>query len=245
MSSGATAVAVLSPFVGIAGTLGGAWLNQHFNERHRDREGKTAERNRAEKLAHELFEAVSELHLALRTYVPQHNAWQPKLMLLGVAFLEYSAGKASGGYANGTAQAGRLIFDTYQREMAAAVGIQVPLQRVLAASAQATTFPDEKVRTAALELGRVAADAGTAYGLDNLWRGKQAAAARQDADALLYAALGEMVTVVNDYLRPKPEVRKASRWRRTRRPSRFTKRRSRQKSVEPPLAPAGRINQGG
>jgi hypothetical protein len=153
-----------------------------------------------EQLAHELFEAVGALHMALRMHLPVHNTWRPRLMSLGTAFLEYMAAKSTGGHALGMAHAARVAVEANQRELAAAIALQAPLQRVLAASARATTLADGEVREAALKLAQVAAESGEAYAQDNLWRPTKAKAARENADAALYAALDELLTVVRAHL---------------------------------------------
>lgn len=137
--------------------LGATWLTYRFGERQRARErarDKVASTNKKiEELGQELFEAVGALHLALRVYVPAHNSWQPKLMTLGSAFLEYMAAKTTSGHALGAAQLGRVAIGANQRELAAAMGLQAPLQRVLAVAGRAAVLADGEVREAALSSG--------------------------------------------------------------------------------------------
>ncbi|MFG1722772.1 hypothetical protein ACGFII_29515 [Micromonospora chalcea] len=203
-------------------TLGAAWLTNRFGERQRARErarDKVASTNKKiEELGQELFEAVGALHLALKAYVPAHNSWQPKLMTLGSAFLEYMAAKTTSGHALGAAHLGRVATEANQRELAAAMGLQAPLQRVLAVAGRAAMLADGEVREAALKLGQVAAESGQAYGHDNLWRPKKAKAARDQADTELYAAMDVLMTAVKAHLSPAVETRR-SRRPRLRRPA--------------------------
>lgn len=197
-------------------TLGAAWLAYRFGERQRARErarDKVASTNKKiEELGQELFEAVGALHLALRVYVPAHNSWQPKLMTLGSAFLEYMAAKTTSGHALGAAQLGRVATEANQRELAAAMGLQAPLERVLAVAGRAAVLADGEVREAALKLGQVAAESSQAYGQDNLWRRKKAKAARDRADAELYEAMDVLLTAVKAHLSPAVETPRRS-WR--------------------------------
>ncbi|MFJ6951557.1 hypothetical protein [Micromonospora aurantiaca (nom. illeg.)] len=195
--------------------LGATWLTYRFGERQRARErarDKVASTNKKiEELGQELFEAVGALHLALRVYVPAHNSWQPKLMTLGSAFLEYMAAKTTSGHALGAAQ---VAIGANQRELAAAMGLQAPLQRVLAVAGRAAVLADGEVREAALKLGQVAAESGQAYGQVNLWRPGKAKAARDQADAELYEAMDVLLTAVKAHLSPAVET--PQRWWRLR-----------------------------
>ena len=90
-------VDVLPQIVLVSGTLGGVVLTHRFGERQRARERArdtvSSTNKKIEELGQELFEAVGALHLALRVHVPAYNSWQPKLMTLASAFLEYMAAK--------------------------------------------------------------------------------------------------------------------------------------------------------
>jgi hypothetical protein len=189
----------------ITAGLGGVRLTQRYNERQRAREKASALNTKIEETTRELFEAVSELHLALSTHQPVHNTWQPRLMLLGSAFLELMAGKQSGGLALGMAQAGRLAVEANQRELLAAQELKAPMQRVMAAAARVALLPDGDVRNAAVRLAEAAAEAGQAYGRDNLWQRAKATTAREQADAALLAALGDLVEAASSHLHPQKE----------------------------------------
>jgi hypothetical protein len=197
-------------FAVVAG-LGGVVLTQRYNARQRDRERVSAANAKIEAVTQELVEAAGELHLALLTYQPVHNTWQPRLMVLGSAFLEFMAGKQTGGVAIGTARSAQIAVEANQRELLAAQALQLPMQRVMAAATRASLqLPAGPVRDAALRLSEVAAEAGQAYGLDNLWQRKKATAARAQADKALYAALRELIDAANTHLHPTAEKR---RWR--------------------------------
>jgi len=200
--------------------VGGVVLTQRYNDRQRARERVSAANAKVEETTRELFEAVSELHLALSTYQPVHNTWQPRLMVLGSAFLEFMAAKETGRFALGVAQAGRIAVEENQRGLLAAQELKVPLQRVMAAAARAALLPDSTVRAAALRLGGAAAEAGRAYGQDNLWRRQKATAAREQADAELFAALAALVDAAGTHLHPQDPPRRG--W-----PSRVIQRRRR------------------
>lgn len=227
-----TAIEALSPVLpqivtavgAVAAGLGGVRLTQQYNERQRARERASASNAKLEETTRELFEAISELHLALSTYQPVHNTWQPKLMTIGSAILELMAGKESGNLALGMAQAGRVAVEANQRELLAAQALKVPLQRVMAATARASLLPDSDVRSAAVRLAEVAAEAGQAYGRDNLWQPKKSAAAREQADTALFVALGELVEAASNHLHP-PEEKRRRMW-----PLRLIRRRDRQPS---------------
>ncbi|MEU4481958.1 hypothetical protein AB0F68_28415 [Micromonospora sp. NPDC023966] len=115
-----------------------------------------------------------------------------------------------------------------QRELLAAQALKVPMQRVLAAAARASLLPDGDVRNAAMRLGEIAAEAGQAYGQDNLWKRGEATAARAQADAALFAALRELVDAASSHLHPQEQPR--WRW-----PLRLT---SRRRDGEQPAAAA-------
>ncbi|WP_141722529.1 hypothetical protein [Micromonospora aurantiaca (nom. illeg.)] len=206
--------------------LGAVVLTQRYNERQRARERDSVTNTKIEETTRELFEAVSELHLALTTYQPVHNTWQPRLLLLGSAILEFMAGKQSGGLALGAVQAGRIAVEANERELLAAQALKAPMQRVLAAAARASLLPDGDVRNAAMRLGEIAAEAGQAYGQDNLWKRGEATAARAQADAALLAALRELVDAASSHLHPQEQPR--WRW-----PLRLT---SRRRNGEQPAA---------
>jgi hypothetical protein len=180
--------------IAVAGTLGGVGLTQRYNERHRSRERAAATTAKVEELARALFESVTAPHLALSTHLPQHNSWRPRLMTLGSAVLEYTAAKSSAGHPLGMAQVGRIVLAAQQREVLAAEGLRVPLERVVAGAARAALLPGGDVREAALRLVQGAAESAQAYGQDNLWHPKSATAAREKADAELNAALDELTT---------------------------------------------------
>jgi len=211
-----SAAAVLAPvlpqlvtggFTVVAG-LGGVVLTQRYNARQSARERASAAKAKVEEVVRELFEAVGELHLALSTYQPVHNTWQPRLMVLGSAFLEFMAGKENGGLAAGTARGAQIAVEANQRELLAAQVLHVPIQRVMAAAARAALLPDGAVRDAALQLSEAATAAVQAYGMDNLWQRKKATAARQQADTALYAALRDLIDAANAHLHPHAESRR-------------------------------------
>jgi hypothetical protein len=189
-------------FAVVAG-FGGVVLTQRYNARQRDRERASAANAKIEVVTQDLVEAASELHLALLTYQPIHNAWQPRLMVLGSAFLEFMAGKQNGGVATGVARGAQIAVEAQQREQLAAQALQTPASRVMAAATRASLqLPAGAVREAALRLSEVAMEAGQAYGLDNLWQREKATAARARADAALYAPLRDLIDAANAHLHP-------------------------------------------
>jgi hypothetical protein len=171
--------------IAVAGTLGGVGLTQRYNERQRARERAAATTAKVEELARELFESVTSLHLAVSTHLPQHNAWRPRLMTLGSAMLEYTAAKSSGGPPARHGPGRSIVLAAQQREILAAEGLRVPLERVAAGAARAALLPGGDVRDAALRLVQAAAESAQAYGQDNLWHRKSATAAREKAGAEL------------------------------------------------------------
>lgn len=207
----------------ITAGLGGVHLTQRYNERQRARERASALTTKLEETTRELFEAVTELHLALSMHQPMHNTWQPRIMTLGSAFLELMAGKQSGNLAFGMAQAGRIAVEANQRELLAAQALKTPMQRVMAATARASLLPDSDVRNAAIRLADAAAEVGQAYGHDNLWQRAKATTAREQADAALFAALAELVEAASSHLHPPEEGPQR------RRPLRLTRRQHRDK----------------
>ncbi|MFG3423187.1 hypothetical protein [Micromonospora sp. NPDC048063] len=201
----------------VTGAFGAAALTQRFNQRQRARERASAANAKIEEVTQELFEAVGALHLSLSTHQPAHNAWQPRLMMLGSALLEFMAAKDSDGFALGAARAGRIAVEANQRELLAAETLRAPLNRVLAAASRAALLPDGAVRAAALHLGEVAAESATAYGQDNLWQRKKATAAREEADAALFAALRGLIDAASAHLYPQEQPRRLWRSRILRR----------------------------
>ncbi|MEU8819368.1 hypothetical protein [Actinoplanes sp. NPDC048796] len=197
-------------FAVIAG-LGGVVLTQRYNARQRDRERTSAANAKIEAVTQELVEAAGELHLALLAYQPVHNAWQPRLMVLGSAFLEFMAGKQTGGMAIGTARGAQIAVEANQRELLAAQALLAPMRRVMAAATRASLqLPVGPVRDATMRLSEVATEAGQAYGLENLWQRRKATVARAQADTALYAALRDLIDAANAHLHPDTEKR--HRW---------------------------------
>jgi hypothetical protein len=119
------------------------------------------------------------------------------------------AAKQGRSLALGMARAGRIAVEANQRELLAAEALRVPLQRVMAAAARAALLPDGDVRDAALRMGAAAAEDGKAYGQDNLWQRKQATAAREQADAALFAALRDLVDSASAHLHPQEQQRRS------------------------------------
>jgi hypothetical protein len=78
----------------------------------------------------------------LRAHVPAHNSWQPRLMILVAAALEYGGGWARGGHFLGMTKAGRVATATTDRELRAALALLAPVQRVLAVVSRAALLPD-------------------------------------------------------------------------------------------------------
>jgi hypothetical protein len=210
----ATVIApVLPQLVSVGGVviagLGGVVLTQRYNDRQRARERATAANTKVEELTRELFAAVSELHLALSAYQPVHNTWRSRLMVLGSAFLEFVAAKERDGLPQGMVQVARIVTEAEQREVLAAQALRVPLQRVMSATARAALLPDGAVRDAAIRLSEAAADAGPAYGLDNLLHRKKATAARQQSDEALFAALRDLIDAVSAVLHAQEQPRRS------------------------------------
>jgi hypothetical protein len=202
----------------IAG-FGGIVLTQRYNAKQRDRDRASAAKTKVETVTQELIDASGALHLALLTYQPLYNTWQPKLVTLGSSFLEFMAGKQIGGLAIGAARGARIVVDANQRELTAVQDLQPAMLRVMAAATRASLLlPPGPVRDAALRLSEVATEAGRAYGQDNLWRRKKADADRKKADADLYTALRELMDAANSQLHPEPAAKR--RWW----PSRLTRR---------------------
>ncbi|GAB1646792.1 hypothetical protein [Krasilnikovia sp. MM14-A1259] len=213
MSIGTVLVPVMPQLVTglftIAAGLSAVVLTQRHNERQRSRDRAAAANTKIEEATRELFEAVSELHLTLNLYQPVHAALRPRLMLVGSVFLEFMAAKDSGGLAAGMAQVGRTVVEANQRELVAVQTLTLPLQRVMAAAARASLLPVSAVRDAALRLGEVVGEAGQAYGADSLWQPRKAAAARERADAAMFAALRDLVDAANAHLHPQASPRQS------------------------------------
>jgi hypothetical protein len=207
-----TIATALAPIATGGFTLGAVWLTQHFAERQRRRDRDSAAKAKIEEAALELFDAVSALHLLHRSYVPQWNSWTPKLMTIGSAFIEYTAGRAAIGHEHGMAQVSRAVMSSQARELVAIDGFRAPLERVLAATSRVALLTEPDVRAAALHLSETAAAAGETYGQDALWRRKAAAAARERADTELYTAIKDLHTVLGDWRQSAP--RPARWWRR-------------------------------
>jgi hypothetical protein len=148
-----------------------------------------------------------------RAYVPQWNSWQPKLMTIGAAFLEFAAARAVAGTEHGAVQVGRAVMNNQALELAATEGFRAPLERVVAATNRLAMLTDSPVRAAAFRLGEAAAGAGEAYGRDNLWHRKAAKDAREKADSELYAAIENLHAALGDSRQPAP--RPVRWWRRS------------------------------
>jgi hypothetical protein len=205
-------------------TLTAGWgavrLTSRNNERQRAGDRAAAANAEIKQIAQELYVSVGALHVALKAHIPAHNSWTPKLTTIGMSVLEYAAGKSRSGHYVGVAEGARVVLASTQQEKDAALALLAPLQRVLAATAQAALLPSGEVRQAALELSQAASACAVAYGRDNLWQSGKAQKARGDADTALYAALASMLEVVNAQLHPAEEPRR--RWWSRRRPITLT-----------------------
>ncbi|MBM0230531.1 hypothetical protein JNW91_00750 [Micromonospora sp. STR1_7] len=212
--------------------LGTVMLSHRYNEHERARERESATNTNIEETTRELFDAVTELHLAVSTHQPMHNAWLPRMMPLGSSMLEFMAGSQSGGWAVGAVRSSRIAVEATNSQNLAALALIAPVQRVVAAAARASLLPDGSVRSAALRLGEIAVEAAHAYGTDNLWSRQKSVAARAAADAALFAALRDLVDTASSHLHPQahPRRRWPVRWALHRRDGR------RQAASAPPVA---------
>lgn len=206
---------VAGPLTG--GLIGGGFalqgyrVNNAYQQQRLDQERASAANAALRELTQELFVSVGALHMALKTHIPAHNSWQPKLTTIGMAMLEYAAAKSRDGHYVGMARGAQEVLAGTQQEKDAALALRAPVERVLAATGQAALLPSGDVRDAALELGQAATASATAYGQDNLWRPRKARQARDEADAALYAALEKLIGVVNAQLHPVGEPPRSRR----------------------------------
>ncbi|HKC29646.1 MAG TPA: hypothetical protein VKB75_16645, partial [Jatrophihabitans sp.] len=179
----------------LAAGFGVAVMNQVTQTRQRDRERIAAAAAKANDVVRELLAATADLQLVLVQVAPLWNSWQPKLMMLGSAVLEFSAARAAG-FEHGMAQVGRIATRHGDRELALAPGVAAAVKRVVEATTGAALLPDGAVRTAALHLADAAMDLNVAYGKDNLWRPHKARAARTVAEAALNHARADLISAV-------------------------------------------------
>ncbi|MEN3308930.1 MAG: hypothetical protein V7603_5132 [Micromonosporaceae bacterium] len=210
MTASSAAAAALSvvhdvaPVVAAGGfTLLGVRLAQRNAERQQTRAGRAAANEKIETVTGELLTAVFDLRTALATHQPRWNAWEPRLMTVGLSFLEFAAGHSTGGFAHGVVQAGRVVRDWHNDSYAAALSLLgAPYSRLTAALSRAALLPNPEVVAAALQVGEAATAAMSAYGADALYRVKAATAERAAADVALEDAAGTLMRTVRDHLRP-------------------------------------------
>lgn len=194
-------------------TLAGVTLTQRAQRRQRKADRSAAARDKAEAVTTELIVAATELHLALVAEQPRWNSWQPRLLTLGQSVLEFFAGREVSGYATGVARASSVAVDWNMRNLTAgATFLREPYVRLITAISRAALLPDKAVTAAAMRTSEAAVAVMTAYGADNLYRPRAAAAAREAATTALHEAIAHLVVTVQDHLHPAQTP--TSRWRR-------------------------------
>ncbi len=217
LSTVTTATLPLLPVVTalIAGgfTLAGVTLTQRAQRRQGEADRASAARDKAEAVTAELIVAATELHMALVAEQPRWNSWQPRLLTLGHSMLEFFAGREVSGYATGVARASSVALDWNMRNLAAGTTfLREPYVKLVTAISRAALLPDRAVTAAAMRTSEAAVAVMTAYGADNLYRPRAAAAAREAATTALHEAIAHLVVTVQDHLHPAPAP--TSRWQR-------------------------------
>lgn len=208
---------LVGPLVGGVLTLAGIGWNQRSSRRQQQRADHAAVNDKIEMVSGELIAAVFDLRMVMATQQPQWNSWQPRLMALGRAFVEFQAGQHSSGLAHGAVMASRVVEAFHERsKVAAETMLGVPVQRLTTAISRAVLLPDEAVTAAATELGVVAMEAMGAYAADSLYRPKAATARRLAADTALEEAVGALTQAVRQRRDQPPAPRRQRRWRRRR-----------------------------
>jgi hypothetical protein len=84
-------------------------------------------------------------------------------------------------------------------------------RRLTAAFSRALLLPDQEIVAAAAKLSEAATRVLVAYGADNLYQPKAAAARREAADIAFQEAFGELARVARGRLHP-PPVERRRRW---------------------------------
>lgn len=206
---------LLAPVVTGVSTLTAVRMTERANRlRHAEQERAAAD-EKIEAITTELTRATFTLLSALATQQPRWNSWQPRLLTAGQAYLEYQAGRSTVGLAYGMTRAARVVLDWNERSMAAAEDlVGTPYRQFTDAVSRAVLLPDEDLVAAVLSLADAATTAVAAYGADNLYQPKTAAAARQTADDALQEALAAVTRVARERLRPPAPA--PPRWRRWR-----------------------------
>ncbi|MFG3423387.1 hypothetical protein [Micromonospora sp. NPDC048063] len=212
---------LLAPVVTGVSTLAAVRMTERANRRRHAEQERAVADEKIEAVTTELTRATFTLLSALATQQPRWNSWKPRLLTLGQACLELQAGRSTLGLAYGMTRASQVVLDWHERSMAAAEDlVGTPYRQFTDAVSQAVLLPDEDLVAAVLGLAEAAAAAAAAYGADNLYQAKTAAAGRQAADAALQEALAAVTRVARERLRPPaptPQRRWRWRWRRTRR----------------------------
>jgi hypothetical protein len=195
----------MAPLVTGLCTLAGVVITQRYNQRQQAAIRASAVDEKIESVIGELIAAAVDLQTALATQQPRWNAWQPRLLTLGQSILEFSAGRRTGGLAQGTAQAGRIVLDWNERSVTAAeASLRAPFARLTTAISRAAVLPNDEVARATLKLSDAAMTIVQAYATDNLYQPKKATAARQSADAALQGAITDLANVVRERLAHRP-----------------------------------------
>jgi hypothetical protein len=194
----------------LAAGFGVAGMNQRAQNRQRDRERLATAEAKLKDTAQELLDATTALQLVLHQIAPLWNSWQPKLMMLASAALEFSAAR-SAGFEHGMVQIGRVATSHGDKELALIPGVSAAVTRVLEATTRAALLPEGPVRVAALGLAEAAMKVNVAYSKVNLWKARKARAARDQADAALDDARRALVSAVSA---PPAPIARDRRWRR-------------------------------
>ncbi|MCG5462892.1 hypothetical protein MED01_001005 [Micromonospora sp. MED01] len=211
-----TAVALVTPPLPVTTALiAGVALTQRAQRRQNEAARAAAVRDRAEAATTELIVAATELHMALVAEQPRWNDWQPRLLTIGQSLLEFFAGREATGDATGVARAGSVAVDWKMRNLACgATFLREPYVRLTTAISRAALLPDADVVAAAMRTSEAAIAVMTAYGTDNLYRPRAAAAARATATTALHEAIADLITTVQRHLHPADQP-PTPRWRRT------------------------------
>jgi hypothetical protein len=172
-------------------TLAGVVISQVITVVLQRQSRRAAARAQVETVTAELFDAVFDLQRAVLVHDAQWGVWRPRLMRVGLAALEFLAGRATGSYPEGAVRGARIALDWGDRETAAAgVLLAGPVGRVTAALARVALLSDKAIVDAGMRVAEAVFAVTTAYGDSAMYRKKAAVAARAKADARVAGRAG-------------------------------------------------------
>ncbi|MEU1686471.1 hypothetical protein [Micromonospora sp. NPDC005707] len=209
----ATSPTITTSLVAGSFTLAAAMVG-FLSARHlQNRTSKANARDQLRIALNELIAAVFDLQIALAAYDTRWNSWRVRGQGVGMAFLEFIAGKAEGNWGHGTLRASQTVVDWDHKSADAAMAvISGPLSRVGAALGRVLLLPEPAVAVAGKDLSDALFAVVLAHGSPNIYRPAVRTRELKRAAERLEEALANLTAVAHKRLDPPPRWRRALEW---------------------------------